>query len=131
MGAITIQMRLDSYFKINVQSTITEYNESNKIRSWDKHVSLRSRKWSGYGIQCGYFKNIFVTETESLVRCEHSEDTEYAKPTSCYACPLERTKGIWVPVQNDYRKRPVFVSFKRMNKFSGWRKGQVPRQLLP
>jgi len=122
MGAITIQMRLEDYFKVNVQSTITEYNESSCARKWNKHIGLRSRKWPGYEIQCSYFNKSFVTETESLVRCDHFEDTEYLKPTSCHACPLERTKGVWVPVQNEYRKRPVFISFRRMNKFSGWRK---------
>jgi hypothetical protein len=117
MGAITIQTRLENYFKINVQSTITEYNESNSARKWDKHVSLRSRKWPGYEIQCSYFKKSFVTEFESLVRCDHSYETQYARPSSCHSCPLERTKRIWVSVNNEYRKRPVFVSFRRSRRF--------------
>jgi len=122
MDTITIQMRLESYFKINVQSTILEYNESNRARSWDRHVTIRSRTWPGHSIQCDYFKKSFVSKNESLVRCNYSGDDHHGRPGLCSACPLEKTRRIWVPVRTEDRERPVFVSFRQMRKFWNWQK---------
>ena len=122
MDTITIQMRLESYFKINVQSTITEYNESNMVRTWDRHVTIRSRRWPGHSIQCDYFKKSFVSKNESLVRCNYSGDDHHGRPGLCSACPLEKTRRIWVPVRTEDRERPVFVSFRQMRKFWNWQK---------
>ena len=122
MDTITLQMKLENYFKISVQSTITDYDKANRIRTWDKHVTIKSRRRSEHSIQCHYFLASFISENESLVRCNYSGDDHYSKPGLCSACPLERTKGIWLPISTDERERPVFISFRQMRKFWNWQK---------
>jgi len=107
------QMRLESYFKVDLQSTIAEFS-SCRNRVWDEFVILRSRDGK-FTIQCDYFRSSFVSGTESLVRCNYIGDDR-----KCSFCPLQRTKRIWVPVLTERREEPRFVSNRR--KFFGWRK---------
>lgn len=122
MESITKQTTLDIFFKINVQDTIPNYMEKADVRVWDKHVSLRSRKHPNFEITCDYINKAFVSKTESLVICNYKDNRPYSKRGLCEICPLERTKGIWLPVGTEERKRPVFVSFRQMNKFWNWKK---------
>jgi len=111
------QMRLEYYFTVDVQSTITEFSDC-RARVWDSYVSLRSKDGK-FGIQCDHFKSSFVSGTESLVRCNYSLDGE--KSVLCSLCPLERTRRIWLPIWTERREEPRFVSNR--GKFLGWRKG--------
>lgn len=105
------QMRLESYFKVDLQSTIAEFSG---CMVWDEYVRLRSKDGK-FTIQCDHFKSSFVSGTESLVRCNFIGDDR-----KCSFCPLKRTKMIWVPVLTQEREEPRFVSNRR--KFCGWRK---------
>jgi len=107
------QMRLESYFKVYLQSTIVEFSDC-RVRVWDEFVRLRSRDGK-FTIQCDHFKSSFVSGTESLVRCNFTGDDR-----KCSFCPLQRTKRIWVPVPTENREEPRFFSNRR--KFFGWRK---------
>ena len=126
-----------------IQDTILNYTEVDKIRSWDKHVSLKSRTLPNQDISCDYFSKAYISKSESLIICNYVEDRlnraanikkAYQKiicnyvedrlpmPLLCDLCPLQRLRGIWLPVRTDDRERPVFISFKRMNKFWNWQK---------
>ena len=117
-----MQTRLDNFFKISIQNTIPEYAEVENLRTWDRHVILKSRRWPNFDIYCKYLNRSFVSMNESLVRCNYSGDDHYSKSGLCSACQLERTKGIWLPVSTEDRERPVFISFRQMRKFWNWQK---------
>jgi len=104
-----------------IQDTILNYTEVDKIRSWDKHVSLKSRTLPNQDISCDYFSKAYISKSESLIICNYVED-RLPMPLLCDLCPLQRLRGIWLPVRTDDRERPVFISFKRMNKFWNWQK---------
>ncbi|HNZ60946.1 MAG TPA: hypothetical protein PKH48_05905 [Methanofastidiosum sp.] len=42
------------------------------------------------------------------------------KSILCSLCPLEKTRRVWLPIWNERREEPRFVSNRR--KFWGWKK---------